>query len=416
MQHAPVLLNEASVVDDRAAPSSVRVPHLTVAAFIQTAATRDAIERASADRRLTRVKTEMTEGGITQACKTFETRRTPSLLVVEATTGGDTLLQELDALAEVCHPDTKVVVIGVENDIALYRTLMARGIAEYLVGTITPLVYVATVQELFAEGAATKLGSVYAFVAAKGGVGASTLAQNIAWTIAEEEASPTLLLDLDLRFGSTAVNLDLKPVTGLEKYVDDPEKLDSALLDRLIVQRGEYLSVLPGFEDPLSEAHPATGVIERMIEIARGSFPRVVLDLPHDWSDVSRDALISADEVVIVAAPDLPNLRNTRAIMERLRALRPNDAPPRVVLNTCRMPKRKEIPAEKFAKSVGVESCAIITFDAGTFGTAAAEGRALRETASRGKAQCAVQALAQTLTGRGKPRPRGRLRRLFSHG
>ncbi|MEY8842158.1 pilus assembly protein CpaE, partial [Cribrihabitans sp. XS_ASV171] len=110
-------------------------------------------------------------------------------------TGGATLLAELDALAAVCDPDTKVVVIGTENDIALYRKLTSRGISEYLVGTPSPMVLVSTVQRLFAQEAATKLGKLYAFMGAKGGVGASTIAQNVAWTIAEEQASPTLLLD-----------------------------------------------------------------------------------------------------------------------------------------------------------------------------------------------------------------------------
>lgn len=416
MQHTPILIEGAPVVDAREAPSSARVPHMTAAIFCQTAATREVIEQACADRRLIRVRTELHEGGVAGARQTFETRPTPSLLVVEVSSAAETLLGEMDALAEVCDPETRVVVIGTENDITLYRALMARGIAEYLVGRLTPLDVVATVQALFAEGSAKKLGTTYAFVGAKGGIGASTLAQNVAWTIAEEETSPTLLLDLDFRFGSTAVNLDLKPVMGLEKYIDDPDKLDASLLDRLIVPRGAYLSVLPGFDDPLGEVEPAPDAVERLIEIARASFPHVVLDVPHDWSASSRDALTSADQVIVVASPDLPNLRNTRAILERLRSLRPNDAPPRVILNTCRVPRRKEIPAEKFAKSLGIESCTTVAFDAATFGTAATDGRTIREQAPRSKAQCCVQDLARTLTGRaGKP-ARGRLRGLFGLG
>jgi pilus assembly protein CpaE len=416
MKHAAIATTEAPLVDPRQAPSGARVPHLTAAAFCLTGATRDAIERASGDRRLTRVKTEVSRGGITRLLRTFETRRTPSLLIVEVSTTGEALLKELDSLAEVCDPETRVVVIGAENDIGLYRTLMRRGIAEYLVGTITPLAYVATIQRLFGQDSATKLGKVYAFVGAKGGVGSSTLAQNVAWTIAEEQPSPTLLLDLDFRFGSAAVNLDLKPVTGLEKYVGEPDKLDASLLDRLIVQRGEYLSVLPGFDDSLGEVDPAPEAIERLIEIARASFPHVVVDLPHDWSVASRNALTSADEVIVVAAPDLPNLRNARALMQRLRALRPNDAPPRVILNACRVPRRKEIAADKFAKSIGVETCETITFDPATFGAAAAEGRAIREQAPRSKAQGSVRHLAQNLTGQGKRRPGGGLRKLLGLG
>lgn len=413
MKHAAISIVEGAEGLPQQTPSSARVPHLTVAVFCVTAATRGAIERGSKDRRLTRVKTEVSDGGIAKACKVFATRRTPSLLIVEVSTTGQTLLDELDALAEVCDPETTVVLIGADNDIALYRVLMARGIAEYLAGTIEPLTYVATIQRLFAQDADPKLGKVYAFVGVKGGVGASTLAQNLAWTLAEEQASPTLLLDLDFRFGSAAMNLDLKPVTGIEKYVGEPEKLDEALLDRLIVQRGEYLSILPGFNDPLGEVDPAPNATERLIEIARASFPFVVLDLPHDWSAASRDALTSADEVIVVASPDLPNLRNARALIAQLRSLRPNDAPPRVILNACRVPRRKEIAPDKFAKSIGIEAFTTILFDAATFGKAAADGRTLREQAPRSKVQATLKHLALDLMAPGKEKPRGRFRRLF---
>lgn len=416
MKHDLIKLEEKNDTQAPEVLSSARVPHITVAAFCVTAETRTTFEHASADRRLTRVKTEIRDGGIEMACRVFEDKPTPSLLIVEVSGTGPALLKSLDALAEVCVPETSVVVIGTENDIALYRQLTERGIADYLVGPITPLAYVATVQRLFAQETATRLGKVFAFVGVKGGVGVSTLAQDVAWTIAGEQESPTLLLDLDFRFGSSAVNLDLKPATGIEKYIDDPDTLDAALLDRLILQRGEHLSVLPGFHDPLGDVDPTPDAVERLIEIARASFPFVVLDLPHDWSSASRDALTSADEVIVVASPDLTNLRNARALMAWLRAVRPNDASPRVVLNACRMPRRKEITPDKFAKSLDVEDWTTLQFDPATFGKAAAQGRALGEQAPRSKVQVAVKHFVRDLVSHGKRKPRGWLRRLLGRG
>lgn len=415
MKHTAVL-PEGATPEIMQALSSVRLPHLTMAAYCLRAETRGAIEQARGDRRMSNVKIEVGDGAIADVRRIFASRRTPSLLIVEVASAGRDLLAELDTLADVCDPETKVVVIGVENDIGLYRALMDRGIAEYLVGTISPLAIVAMVQRLFAQATEAKFGRVFAFVGAKGGVGSSTLAQNVAWTIAEEQATPTLLLDLDFRFGSAALNLDVKLATGLEKYVGTPEKLDAALLERLSVQRGEFLSVLPGFEDPLGEVEAAPDAIERLIEIARASYPYVVVDLPHDWSVGSRDALTSADEVIIVASPDLPSLRNARALMDRLRALRPNDARPRLILNTCRMARRAEIAAAKFAKSIDVEVCRTIQFDPATFGTAAAAGRTIREQAPHCASQRAVLELALELTGRGKRPPRSRWRRLLGLG
>jgi pilus assembly protein CpaE len=416
MKHAPIILEDVAEAHPDQTLSSVRVPHLTVAAFCLTATTDGAITRASQDRRLTRVKTQINTGSVDEARRMFETKQTPSLLIVEIDTSGETLLEQLDSLAEVCDPATKVVIVGVENDIRLYRTLMERGISEYLVGAITPLTYVAIIQRLFGQESDSKLGKMYAFVGAKGGVGASTLAQNVAWTIAEEQSTPTLLLDLDFRFGSAAINLDLKPMTGLEKYVTDPEKLDAALLDRLIVHRGEYLSVLPGFDDVLCDIEPAPGAIERLIEIARASFPHVVVDLPHDWSPASRDTLTSADHVILVSAPDLSSLRNSLALTERLRALRPNDAPPMVILNACQMPKRKEIAAGKFASSLGLETYSAIAFDPATFGAASVKGQTIREQSPRSKAQKSIRRIVHNLAGKTNKRPRSWLGRHLGLG
>lgn len=416
MKFAAITSDEASAVEDRSALSSNRVPHLAATAFCLSEATCDAIERAGGDRRLTRVKTSVTKAGIAEACNVYAARRTPTLLIVEVETTGDALLAQLDALAAVCDAETRVVLIGARNDIALYRTLMERGIADYLLSPLSPLAYVASVQRLFVQdpATATRLGKMYAFIGAKGGVGTSTLARNVAWTLAAEQTSPTLMVDLDYRFGTTGVDLDIKPVPGLEKYIVGPDRLDAALLDRLAVPRGEFLSVLPGFENPLAEVDPSAEAIEHLLGIARATFPNVVADLPHDWSAASRDVLTGADEVVVVAIPDLQNLRNTRTLMDRLRTLRPNDPPPRVVLNQCRMPRRKEIDAATFTKSIGVGTCSSIAFDPATFGAAAAEGRTIREQAPRSRSQQAIRTLSCDLTG--QKRQISPLRRLLGLG
>ena len=98
----------------------------------------------------------------------------------------DRLLALLDGLAQVCDPGTKVVVIGQTNDIALYRELMRRGVSEYLTQPLGPLQIIRAVSALYADPSAPFVGRQVAFVGAKGGVGASTLAHNFAWSMAEE--------------------------------------------------------------------------------------------------------------------------------------------------------------------------------------------------------------------------------------
>ena len=134
-----------------------------------------------------------------------------------------------------------------------------------------------------------------------------------------------------------------------------PERLDDVLLDRLLIKRGEHLSLFtaPAALERDYDAPPES--YEAVIDAVRQSTPCVVLDLPHVWQPWIKAALLAADDIVIVATPDLTSLRNAKNIIDLVKAARPNDAPPRLVINQVGMPKRPEIPAKDFAETMGLE-------------------------------------------------------------
>ena len=110
--------------------------------------------------------------------------------------------------------------------------------------------------------------------------------------------------------------------------------------------------------------------------------------------------MFAADEIMIVATPDLASLRNAKSMMELARHARPNDPPPRLLINQANTPKRPEISAKDFAETVGVEPLAVLGFDAALFGQAANNGQMLLEVAPRAPISDSVRLLARTLTGR----------------
>jgi pilus assembly protein CpaE len=126
----------------------------------------------------------------------------------------------------------------------------------------------------------------------------------------------------------------------------------------------------------------------------------VIVDMPHAWSPWIKKCLIAADEIVIVATPDLASLRNAKNIMELVRHARPNDPPPRLLINQANTPKRPEIPAKDFAETMGVEPVAVLGYDAALFGQAANNGQMLLELAPRAPLSEGVRLLARALTGR----------------
>ena len=126
----------------------------------------------------------------------------------------------------------------------------------------------------------------------------------------------------------------------------------------------------------------------------------MVLDVPHQWTGWSKQTLIGADDILIVAAPDLANLRNTKNIYDLLKASRPNDHPPHYCLNQVGVPKRPEIKATDFAKALEDEPAAIIPFEPQLFGSAANNGQMIAEISSNHRTAEIFRQLAQQLTGR----------------
>jgi pilus assembly protein CpaE len=126
----------------------------------------------------------------------------------------------------------------------------------------------------------------------------------------------------------------------------------------------------------------------------------VVLDLPHIWSDWFKTTIIGADEIVVVAAPDLASLRNGKNLMDFLKAARPNDAQPKLVLNMVGLPKRPEIPPKDFGQAIGIDPSLILPFDAQLFGTAANNGQMVFDVAPESKVAQGIDQLAAELTGK----------------
>ena len=375
------------------------VPRINIHAFCELPQTYEAIRTAFADRRMSRAHGTIAAGGITAAVKRYESQSTPNLLMVESNAPRETLLSQLSSLAEVCQPDTKVVVLGHANDVILYRDLIKQGVSEYIVAPFMPLQLIEAVDSLYRSEKSSPIGRVIAFIGAKGGTGSSTLSHNCAWEIARICDIETTIIDLDLAFGTAALNFNLDAAGGILEAIAQPERVDSLLLDRLLVKLGDRLTLLGGQggvdKDFTVEAH----AVETVLLAMRLSVPMIIVDLPNLWAPWVRYTLLHADQVVVVAEPELASLRNARELLDLLVAARPNDPPPAVVLNQLDVPKRPEIPAIEFRKAIGVDVVATIPFDPQNFGAALNNGRMLLDFAPRSKAANALRMLSQKIAG-----------------
>lgn len=380
------------------------VPRITIQAFCETPETAAIIEATVGDRRMQKAHVRVQMGGGAAAVEAFRQAPTPNVILIEIQGPKSRPLECLDALAEVCDPGTKVIIVGHVNDVLLYRQFLQRGVSEYLMAPVEPLQLITAVSDLFSAPGVKPVGRTIAVFGARGGAGASTIAHNLAWTVAREHGTATVIADLSIAFGTASLNFNQDPPQGIAEAVFAPERLDGNLLDRLLSKCSDNLSLLsaPATLDrtvDLSEA-----AFDPLIDLLRAAVPCIVLDVPQGWSAWTKRMLIAADEILIVAQPDLASLRNTKNLVALLQQHRPNDARARVVLNGTGMPKRPEIAAGEFAKALDMTLSAILPFDPALFGTAANNGQMIAEVQSGSKPAEILAGLAATVTGRAEIR------------
>lgn len=399
---APVAMAAAAaampLVDTRSTEQPV--PRITIHACCDRHEIADIVSGIGADRRLARAEISVEQGGIEAAITRFAGQASPNLLILDTMLQGPMMLHALDRLAQVIEEGTKVVIIGAVNDIALFRELMSRGVSEYIVPPLQPLDMIRTVCGLYVNPDKPFAGRVIAVIGARGGIGASTIAHNIAWSIAERQESSATLLDLDLSFGTAALDFNQDPPQSIADALMAPDRVDDVFLERVTTKQTQRLQMLtaPATLEREFELDPQS--YEIVIDRVRRTSPFVVLDLPHVWTSWVKHTLLAADDAIIVAGPDLASLRNTKNIIDLLKAMRPYDAPPTVVLSMVGVPKRPEIPLKDFAEALGAEPVACIPFDPQLFGMAANNGQMIGEVAAQSKTALALDALSASLTGR----------------
>jgi pilus assembly protein CpaE len=252
-------------------------------------------------------------GGIANAIEFLSQQRSPHLLIVDIS-GIDLPLSQIQMLADVCEPGTNVVTLGDQNDVGLYQDLLDFGISSYFVKPLTREGLAKAVTPKSDSNdlgkASAKLGKLISFTGARGGVGTTTLAGNLAWHLANRQARRVALVDLDLQSGDCGLLFGISMIPGFRDALDNPLRLDYLLLDRLMTKLGERLFVL-GAEEPLGENVQITAAaVDALFSVLRSQFHYIIVDVPRIPAPAYRRALEMADRRVIVVDATMRSMRD----------------------------------------------------------------------------------------------------------
>ena len=381
------------------------LPRITIQAFCEHTQTAELVESAVHDRRMSKVALTTHNGGLEGAIESYKSNPTPNLIIIETSLPTEEIPGALDRLAEVCDASTRLIVLGHVNDVLLYRELIKSGVSEYLVLPTSAQSIVNAISDLFAAEGAAPIGRTVAFLSAKGGAGGSTVAHNVAWAISQHLRQDVLILDMDLPFGTAGLNFNQDPPHGIADALGASAKVDPTMLDRLMSKAANHINLLtaPAMLDKTFDFGERD--FEQVLELGQKSTPVIVLDIPHAWTAWIRHTVATVDEIVIVAEPELANLRNAKNLADTIKALRPNESEPLLVINQIGVPKRPEIAPKEFATSVECKLLSQVQFDPQTFGTAANNGQMLAEVAANNRINDVFRAIGMHVTGRSIPEP-----------
>ena len=390
---------------ERATPSKLPVGRPPFLAFVADAETERLLQECVTQ--LALGQGTILRGGVAKAIEHLGQHRSPHILIVDVS-GIELPISKVNELADVCEPGVAVVAIGNRNEIGLYRDLLHAGVADYVVKPLNSQL----LAKALASGRAhtgdsslihKKRGTLVAFVGARGGVGATTLAVNTAWYLANRQSRRVALVDLDLQNGDCALALDIKPTSGLREALANPLRIDNILLERVMTAVGERLFVLSS-EEPLSEDLHFTAVaVETLVSALREQFHYVIVDVPRVPAAPYRRALEMADFCVMVADQTLRSVRDT----VRLRAaLGEGDGKRRNILVVNRHGEggRHAVTLHEMQHVVEARPKSVIPFQPSLFTTVA--GATKIAAARRGKFADAIAALALEMSGRPPERRR----------
>ena len=365
------------------------------------------LDRVQAIIRELQLDDELTlEATLDSALRRIREGGTPRVLILDLS-DSTAPIAELSAARSVGGADLKVLALGTVNDVSLFRDLLAAGASDYLVKPISREALAIGLEKQSGSGGGGPgggLGQVVAFIGSRGGVGTTTAAVGFAWLLSEKHKENTALVDLDLHFGTVALNLDTDPGTGLCEALEQPSRIDALFVDRATVKASDTLRILAAEATIAETLMIDASAIDVLLYELRRKFSWVVIDLPRWVTPTQRVVLGAASRLVIVCERSLAGLRDTI----RLQTLMREHASQTQVLmvDAGASGERATVGKSEFEKAVGKPLDVTLSYDAKSAAAATNAGQPMPLAAPRSPVVRELEQLITLLAGTGETQKR----------
>ena len=324
--------------------------------------------------------------------------RPPQRLVVDISASAMPL-SDLARLADACAPSVSVVVIGDRNDVGLFRELLRMGVDDYLSKPLTVelLCRVLGSQQAPEPVQQARTGKLVACVGARGGAGASTVAVNLAWALANQQQRRVALIDLDPHGGPVNVLLGTRSNEGLTDVLKNVNRLDPHYVNRTLVPIGPHLSVLSSEMDFSAGTQPDLLALQRLFNELKKHFHYIIADLPDRAGPVSQCVIEAAQTTVLVSDPSVYGARESARLIRQAEN-RDNSVPLMLVINHAHSEVKAELSIGDYEEAIGRKVSLELPHDAEA--ASAAENLGQPIVTGKGALAQALLQLSHDLSGR----------------
>jgi pilus assembly protein CpaE len=261
------------------------------------------------------------------------------------------------------QPGHRVIAFGGEISPDQLLTAMRAGVADYLHkpvsaellrGAVGRVAQTLSSSRVKAEEESKAEGQVFAFFSPKGGSGSTTVATNLAVVLRQLTSKRTLLVDLDLELGETALMLGMRPRFNFVDLVQNFHRMDADLLASFIERHDSGVDLLSAPYHPEKAEMVSGDLIRRILLFLRQHYDYVVVDTSKSFSQATLATFEQADQVFLVTTADLPSLRNIqRGLPMMRRVLVRGEDQLRLVIN--RFDPKDQISAKDIERSLGLK-------------------------------------------------------------
>ncbi len=250
------------------------------------------------------------------------------------------------ALLKSEHPSTGVVIVAGQLDPKVMLEAMRAGVSEWVTDPVMPGDLATAVQRVAGTAPATAAGDLFVVVGAKGGVGTTTVAVNLATALASDAKAKTLLIDLHPAGGDAALFLGAEPKFSLIDALKNTHRLDAAYFKGIVVKTAAGPDLLAS-PDHGAPAAVDPGQLHAVVEMAMRCYRYVVVDVGRAEASIDK-TLDLASRIIVVATQELAAVRGGARTVAQLRARYGNERID-VVLN--RYNREADIPTEDLERA-----------------------------------------------------------------